>query len=63
MNEITTAGVELEFARIRADLRTRLDSHRSPFHVADRDAALAAIDRLESAEPEHWVTVWGEAAA
>ena len=57
---MATSGSVLD---LKANLTERLDTHKAPFHAADRDAARAAIARLESVEGAHWAAVWSDAAA
>lgn len=47
---------------LKTGLRERLAGHKAPFHEVDVAAAEAAIERLESADGQHWGTVWAEAA-
>jgi len=55
---------EPSFEEIRADLVRRLEIHMAPFHLAgDTAANRAAIERLTSADPVAWATVFTDAAA
>ena len=58
----TIAGAVAEISSLKDDLRRRLAAHKAPFHLIDPHAAAAAIERLTSADPEHWAAVWSEAA-
>jgi esterase FrsA len=62
MSELFVTSVDPDINHIREDLHRRLEVGKAPFHVVDQDAARTAIDRLRSAEPEHWVGVWAAAA-
>jgi hypothetical protein len=58
----TIAQAVADIAAIKDDLRRRLATHKAPFHLIDVAAASAAIERLTSADPEHWANVWSAAA-
>src|SRR5712692_8120388 len=44
-------------------LRRRLAERQNPMIAQDAEAASAAIDRLESLDPDHWAAVWAEVGA
>jgi esterase FrsA len=44
-------------------LRRRLAERQNPMIAQDAEAASAAIDRLESLDPEHWAAVWADVGA
>ena len=58
-----TGTVSTDVEKLRQNLRDRIAAHKAPFHVIDAPLAQAAIDQLQSAEPEHWAAVWSTPAA
>jgi esterase FrsA len=61
MSATGTATADVE--KLRQNLRDRITAHKAPFHVIDVPLAQAAIDQLQSSEPEHWAAVWSAPGA
>ena len=57
-----TTGTAEGLEALKSNLRERLENHKAPFHIGERDAIRAAIGALRNGDPEHWAHTWSAAA-